>query len=336
MTFSDQTALLEGLKRFKVNLHSHTMNSDGHWTPAQSVAAHRAHGYQALCLSEHDLFTDYSDTFDTEDFIILPGLEASAVLWEDESRTQVRATHHIHGILGTDEMVAAAPHRFAHMEHRAITEHVGSWDGRAVAQQLIDELAAHGCAVMYNHPIWSRVDPADVVGLTGAFAIEVYNFGTVDECALGHDTVFWDLMLRSGQRLGAAATDDNHNSPALDDSFGGWVVVAAPELTRSAVVQALLHGHYYSSAGPRILNWGVCDGHAWVECSPCERVNLIAGGSVGVGETRLTAPGELLEHATFALRGSETYLRFECVDAQGKVAWSNPLYPDDICEGNVG
>ncbi len=332
MTFFDQTALPAGVKRFKVNLHSHTVNSDGRWEPARSVAEYRAHGYHALCLSEHDLFTDYADTYDTEDFIILPGIEASAVLWADESRTARVATHHVHGILGTDDMLSAASRRFSHMGRLSPLEHVGSWDGRAVAQQLVDELASHGCAVMYNHPIWSRVDPADVVGLTGVFGIEVYNFGTVDECALGFDTAFWDLMLRRGQRLGAAATDDNHNHPALNDSFGGWVVVAAPELTRNAVVQALLDGHYYSSSGPRILNWGVRDGRAWIDCSPCERVNLIAGGPVGVGETRLALGGALLEHAEFSLQGTETYLRFECVDAHGKTAWSNPLYPDDAAD----
>lgn len=73
--FADQTGLPEGLPRYMGNLHSHTVNSDGHWTPEQSVAEHRSHGYQFLCLSDHDLFTDYSGAFDTEDFIILPALK---------------------------------------------------------------------------------------------------------------------------------------------------------------------------------------------------------------------------------------------------------------------
>lgn len=326
--FADQTGLPEDLPRYKGNLHSHTVNSDGRWTPEQSVAEHRAHGYQFLCLSDHDLFTDYSGAFDTEDFIILPGIEASAVLVSDDGKGTRLATHHIHGILGTDEMVAAAPRRFAHMERLEPVICRGGWDGRAVAQRAVDELTAHGCAVMYNHPIWSRVDPADVVGLEGCFAIEVHNFGTVEECALGHDTLFWDLMLRRGQRLGGVASDDNHNAPELPDSFGGWVVVAAPELTRDAVVRALVEGAFYASSGPSIENWGVRDGRAWVACSPCERVSLIAGGPVGVGETHRSAGGPLLEYAEFELNGTETYLRFECVDATGHAAWSNPLYPE--------
>lgn len=326
MAFADQTALPEGMPRYKGNLHSHTVNSDGHWTPEQSVAEFRAHGYQFLCLSEHDLYTDYSSTFDTDDFIILPGLEASAVLVaEDGSRLR---THHMHGILGTDEMVAAAPERFQHMERLEPIVRRGAWNGLAVAQELSDTLARHGCAVTYNHPIWSRIEPDDVLGLTGAFGIEVWNYDTVNESGTGYDTVYWDLMLRRGARIGGLATDDNHNEGTFDDSFGGWVVVCAPELTRDAVVGALLRGDYYSSAGPQLANWGVRDDTVWVECSPCERVNMIAGGLINAGATEAADSPQGITRAEFPLRGDETYVRIECVDAQGRTAWSNPLYAE--------
>ena len=328
MAFPNQTVLPEGLPRFKGNLHSHTTNSDGHWTPERAVQEFRAHGYQFLCLSEHDLYTDYSFQFDRDDFIILPGLEASAVLIADDGTGARLRTHHMHGILGTDEMIAAAPEHFAHMERLEPIVCRGSWDGRAVAQELADTLAAHGCAVTYNHPIWSRIEPDDVLGLTGVFGIEVYNYDTVNESGTGADTVYWDLMLRRGARLGAIAADDNHNEGLFDDSFGGWVVVCAPTLTRDAVVRALIEGAYYSSSGPAIDNWGVYDGRVWVECSPCERVNMVAGGFINAGSTVIAESDEGLCRAEFALRGDETYIRLECVDAQGKTAWTNPIYAD--------
>ena len=52
---------------YKGNLHSHTVNSDGHLTPAESVKLFREHGYHFLCFSEHDRYTDYRDEFDCED-----------------------------------------------------------------------------------------------------------------------------------------------------------------------------------------------------------------------------------------------------------------------------
>ena len=157
--FPTKPFCLKACRVSKGNLHSHTTNSDGHWTPEQAVQEFRAHGYQFLCLSEHDLYTDYSSQFDRDDFIILPGLEASAVLIADDGTGARLRTHHMHGILGTDEMIAAASEHFAHMERLEPIVCRGSWDGRAVAQELADTLAAHGCAVTYNHPIWSRIEP---------------------------------------------------------------------------------------------------------------------------------------------------------------------------------
>lgn len=328
MAFSNQTALPEGTPRYKGNIHAHTVNSDGHWTPEQSAREFSAHGYQFLCLSEHDLYTDYSAELDRDDFIILPGLEASAVLLTDDGSEQRLRTHHMHGILGTDEMVAAAPEHFSHMERLEPIVCHGAWDGLAVAQQLSDTLAAHGCIVTYNHPIWSRIEPQDVLGLTGAFGIEVWNYDTVNESGTGYDTVYWDMMLRRGARIGAIAADDNHNHGLFDDAFGGWIVACAPELTRTAIVQALLDGAYYSSAGPAIVNWGITDGTVWVDCSPCERVNMVAGGFINAGATVMADGPDGLTHAEFSLRGDETYVRIECVDAHGKTAWSNPLYAD--------
>ena len=93
----DQLGLPHGLNRYKGNLHSHTTNSDGRLAPAAAVADYRAHGYQFLCLTEHDLFTDLSGEFDGEDFVILPGIEASAYLYDDENHRARLRCHHLCG-----------------------------------------------------------------------------------------------------------------------------------------------------------------------------------------------------------------------------------------------
>ena len=88
---------------YKGNLHSHTTNSDGKLKPEEAVTLYKKYGYHFLCLSEHDHFTDLSAQFDSPEFIILPGLEASAYLFNKE-KTGVLKTHHIHGILGNEAM----------------------------------------------------------------------------------------------------------------------------------------------------------------------------------------------------------------------------------------
>lgn len=55
-----------------------------------------------MCFSDHDLYTDYRRELGEKNFLILPGVEATAVLFDDEGNT-VRL-HHMNGILGTESM----------------------------------------------------------------------------------------------------------------------------------------------------------------------------------------------------------------------------------------
>lgn len=324
--FKDQRGWAEGLPFYKGNLHSHTTNSDGCLSPQESVRLFKAHGYSFLCLSEHDRYTDYRPDFDTGDFIILPGLEASAILREKPGSQNRIRVHHMQGILGTEAMQAAAPKHLAHLEVLPPPVYFESWDGAAVAQQLCETLQSCGCLVTYNHPVWSRVLPQEFLELEGAFALEIYNYNTVNESGTGADTTYWDLMLRAGKHINGFASDDNHNEGKFDDACGGWVMVGAPALTHDAITGALAAGCYYSSSGPQITGWGVRGDRVWVDCSPCARVNFIAGGFLNAGATVIAPAGTTLYHAETALRGDETYLRVECIDANGKTAWTNPLF----------
>ena len=59
-----------------------------------------------LAISDHDIFSDYRKEFDCKEFIILPAVEASAVLYQDakRKRSERLSIHHIHGILGNEDM----------------------------------------------------------------------------------------------------------------------------------------------------------------------------------------------------------------------------------------
>lgn len=313
---------------YKGNLHSHTTNSDGRLTPAEAVKLYKSYGYHFLCLSEHDVFTDLRAQFDSREFILLPGVEASATLL-DASGTGAKKTHHIHGILGTQAMQkAAGPHVFRHGERLAPPVYTGEWNGLEVAQRLSDSLREKGCFTTYNHPAWSRVETDEVVGLRNIWAVEIYNYGTVVECGEGYDSVFWEAMLRKGTHVCGFASDDNHNPGRFFDSLGGYVMVRSEELSHEAIVKHLLAGDYYFSAGPRIFQWGIEENRVFVECSDVARINFIAGGAVGRSETVLRHV-DPLRGAYHELRGDETYVRVECVDDRGQTAWTNPLWLRD-------
>lgn len=322
--FKNHTTFPESGCFYKGNLHSHTTNSDGHLTPEEAVALFRSQGYHFLCLSEHDRYTDYRTQFNSDDFIILPGLEASANLMDPAVPGARIKVHHMHGILGNSAMQKAASAHFTHKEYLPVPVFEGQWDGLKVAEEVRDTLKAHGCLVTYNHPIWSRVDAEDFCDLDGIWALEIFNYNTVNESATGFDTTYWDKILRSGRQLFAFASDDNHNEGLFDDACGGWIVVKAPALSHDAIIDAMLAGHYYSSSGPAIYNWGIKNGDTvWVDCSPCERVNFICGGYINAGGTVIAPTRDGMKHVEFPLKGTETYVRIECVDCAGKTAWTN-------------
>lgn len=312
---------------YKGNIHCHTTDSDGMLTPDEVVRLYKDAGYQFLAISDHNIFSDYRSRFDCEDFIILPAMEASAVLYRDENKKALLKVHHIHGILGNKQMQKEAEKGlFTHLQRYPEWEYFGNWDGAEVAQKLQDELVARGCLTIYNHPVWSRVREDEFIHTKGLTALEIYNYGTVNESATGYDALRWDVMLQNGSRIYATASDDNHNRE-VEDSLGGYIVVKAEELSHEAVIQAILTGNYYSSSGPAIHDWGIKDGVAYVKCSSVSRVNFMAGNHVNAGLSVLSETGgDELTYAEFPLRGDEAYVRVECVDQYGKTAWSNPIF----------
>ena len=313
---------------YKGNLHSHTTNSDGKLKPEEAVKLYKSYGYHFMCLSEHDVYTDLREQFDCEDFILLPGVEASAWLLNKEE-TGLKKTHHIHGILGNEAMQKAAGDKlFKHGEKLEPPVFVEEWDGLEVAQKLADSLREKGCFSTYNHPAWSRVETGEVVDLKNVWAVEIYNYGTVVECGEGYDSVFWDAMLRKGTRIHGFASDDNHNPGKFFDSLGGYVMVRSEELSHEAIVNHLLSGDYYFTAGPQIYQWGIDGSKVFVECSDVERINFIVGGKVGSSETVLRHVDKL-NYGCHELQGGETYVRIECIDAKGQTAWTNALWLDE-------
>lgn len=316
---------------YKGNLHCHTTNSDGRMTPEEAAAFYKENGYDFLAISDHDLYSDYREELNSEDFIILPAVEAEAVLYKEKGRPGRKCLHHIHGILGTKEMQEHAPKgTFKHLEAYPSRRFYESWDGLKAGQELQKDLEDHGCITIYNHPVWSRVREQEFIDIQGLTAVEIYNYGTVNESATGYDTIHWDVMLQNGKKIFATAADDNHNDGTVEDSFGGYIVVKAPKLEHEKIVQAIIDGNYYSSSGPEIYDWGIRDDVAYVEYSRVSRVNFIAGNDVNAGRTVMFDSEQPVMKAQFRLNGTETYIRVECIDRYGKTAWTNPIFLEEV------
>ncbi len=320
--------------KFKGNLHSHTQNSDGMLTPAQAKEYYKSHGYSFMAFTDHEVYSDYREELNDASFIIIPGIEASASLVADLDgftggfKGKCLKTHHVLGLLGTKEMQEKATKPpFKHLERYTPSVYQKQWDGLACAQKLVDDMHERGLAVTYNHPLWSRVDLEEFTQLKNIFAVEIYNYGTIIECGLGDGALQWDIMLQKNNRVHGIACDDNHNLEKLPDSFGGAIVVCADSLSHDAIIQGMLEGNFYSTSGVDIEEWGIDGKTVSITCSPVQSINFIVGGNVGDGETIFCQDREdTITTASYTLKGSESYVRIECVDKYGRKAWTNPYF----------
>ena len=315
--FDDSLPFLKG------NLHGHTVLSDGKLTHEEVIKRYKAKGYAFLSFTDHEIYTDFSHLGDDK-FVVLPATEW-ACTWFENGRHKCQ--HHVNGIKGTKEMLAAAPN--PPIKHMSPMPEI-TYEGPQTVQNMRQYLTDRGNFCIYNHPRWSQAKPEDIGNLEGFAAIDIFNYNVGEYNHVADSTLFWDFLLRAGVRINGVAVDDNHNDPdnpnAPDDSFGGWVMVNAEKIDHESIASALVEGRYYSTNGPSIYNYGIKAGYVFAECSPVKRICFVAGGATSIGGIVRGANGSDVTQGVYKLTGKERFIRIECIDENGKTAWSNPIY----------
>jgi hypothetical protein len=289
---------------YRGNLHTHSTRSDGRLEPEAVIAAYRERGYDFLALTDHFMerfgyrVTDTRPLRD-ETFTTLLGAElhapslANGALWH---------------IVAVGLPLDFAPPR-------------PDESGPELAHRAADAGAFLGIA----HPAWYGVTPEDALTLDAAHAVEVHNEGHTADSDRGDGWYLSDLLALRGCRIFAYAADDAHFGDR-PDHFGGWVQVRAESLDPDTLLAALKAGLYYSSTGPEITDISIVDSVLRVACSPACAIHVVGRGSVARYKH-----GKDLSEAEFPLDPFlSAYCRVTVTDAQGKRAWSNPIWFDDI------
>jgi hypothetical protein len=185
------------------------------------------------------------------------------------------------------------------------------------------------------HTYWSGLRAEDFEGCDGLVGLEVYNAGCELEVGRGFAELHWDDVLDRRRPFFAIAVDDSHY-PGFDSSFG-WVWARCASRSAEAVLDALRTGAFYSSTGPEIRSLEVGDAAVEIRCSPARSVTVVGerrfGSRVNAGRLGYPLRGEILESSDDGLivaarlaRPAGPYGRLEVEDAQGRKAWTNPLW----------
>lgn len=285
------------------NLHSHTTVSDGSITPADIAQRYAARGYDFLSMTDHNVFVPHGE-LPGEQMLLLTGVEHDLEYSSDKCIHVVGT-----GAAGKEQ----TDYRCKRYSATELTD-----------QQLIDVMREDGQFVTLAHPVWSRMEPEEILALRGFHAMEVYNNGTEQLCHGGNAEIYWDMLLRHGRRVFATASDDVHGPR---DLFGGWIWVKAARRSPEAVLEALFHGRFYASSGPTIHDFAVEGNEAVLSCSPCREIHFVTYPPRG--QSFFAADGAPLTAATHSLTKREAYIRAVCVDQEGHSAWTNPIFFDE-------
>lgn len=289
-------------------LHSHTTRSDGMREPAELLRAFAAKGYDFAAITDHDRY-NYTNYAPETGILVVPGMETEGNITVKEG---VKSVHTFHQVgLGRPYQKGLSFEQDEHFPYAQVTD-------QSEFTPRVQELQRRGNLTFYCHPQWSGTPVREFELIPGNFALEIWNSGcAVDNDMDTNNTLYWDELLCRGKRIYAVATDDCHK-PGHEGL--GWVMVRA-EKTLDGVLDALQNGAFYASCGPEIHDFYVEDGVARVTCSPCQSITLrferwpshhVRGE--GIRETQSSLP-----------QGAG-YVRAECVDVQGRRAWSNPIF----------
>lgn len=332
---------------YKANLHSHSSFSDGRLKPEEMKETYKNHGYSVLAISDHDALHSHF-ALSEPDFLVMTAYEISI-------RSDDMGYPHAYRKVVDLNLLAKRPDNLIQCGYHPETVQWlvdrGKMTKEDVAairyagelrdlhyypsniNKIIKSANEAGFLVTINHPMWSLMNFNDYGTFEGAWAVEVYNHGCASQSGLSDSEGVYDDILRTGKKIFALATDDNHNGPALSawnsDSFGGFIMVKAEALSYSAVIEALENGHFYASTGPEIHELFYEDGYVHIETSQVRDICMTTLGRRG--ERKASADGSLITSASFKIDADlYGFVRFRVTDAQGRKAWSNPYYVDEF------
>jgi len=292
---------------YKGNVHVHSRASDGGKNFAELSRLYASAGYDFLFRTDHWVASDVSQDRETHPLLWLDGVE----------------------IDGQDDSGA-----YFHVVCLGRVKDIKPDEGLAAG---LASARRQGALTILAHPHWcdNSLDDYKRIGSAG---VEIYNHVCHWMNGKGDGLVYWSAALKSDPNALAFAVDDAHLTPAHPSWNGGWIMVNAQECSAGQILAAIRRGNFYSSCGPE-LHSITFDGHELhLVTSPVRYARLVGPGPLGAQVW--ACDGRLLRDARIAVHEDWPYLYAELEDANGRRAWTNPLFitetpPEDTDPGRA-
>jgi hypothetical protein len=189
--------------------------------------------------------------------------------------------------------------------------------------KALQNARTQGAVLIWAHPYWTGNSPRE--GMRHNFhGMEIYNHSSQCENGSGYALSHWDSVLSRHPDFLGFATDDSHFKTGQECWNGGWIMVNAACCTEKEILDNIRRGNFYASQGPEFKTIEYSANTVKVETSPIAYVRLI--GPRMTGNWIKAKDKESVLQAEFQLPPDWPYARLEIEDADGKRAWSNPLW----------
>lgn len=303
---------LVDFRAFRGDLHVHSTYSDGVGTVDELKAVADAAGLDFFFVTDHGTVNQKRSCRKYEH-----------VWWGQEPGTQY---HHL-GIVGIDRKYT--PKKDLAYDYRRV-QTLGGFP-------FIPHPTGWFPTTRYSE------EKKEALNLLGdEFAIEIINganqvfdcYDVTDEQSIE----LWDKHLSQGKRVTGLGCTDAHLAEAMGDI---WTGVFCTTLEKDAVIDAVRKGHCFVSDAPlvRIEMDGATMGDVVrVERDSEVKLSFECADSLGLAVIRVIVNGEVIETiqpegeirvastVTDRFSGGKSYYRVECLAADRRRAYSNPIY----------
>ena len=281
--------ILENGSWIKTNFHTHAgtgPNTCGSNSIDSVTELYRRLGYGALCISNHDLFTDTTARSDEEIFFI-PGVEYS----QDEHMLTI----------GVNQSLHTLPH-----------------------QEAINEANRQNGFVILCHPNWMRKEywPWEKAeALHGYAGIEIMNTLIYRLRGSGRATDTWDHLLQQGKLVFGFGNDDFHFP---FDAGRCWTDIYAKEKNYASIKEAIDCGRFVASTGLCLADFKLVDNCMHVQVKHSKETYVQSFCYRFISEKGLVKE-TCGEFAQYQLQG-EKYVRVEAIAENGAMLFTQPVY----------
>lgn len=282
---------IQGNKRYKINLHTHTTISDGRVTPERSAEIYRKAGYDMIAFTDH---WKYGAERECGGLKILSGCEYDRGIHPSE---------HIYHIVGVGMEKEPALVR-----------------GKSSVQEIIDGINECGGVAILAHPAWSMNLASHAALFSGVDATEIYN--TLSGCGANirpYSGDFVDISANLGKFYDLIADDDTHFYEGEETK--SYILVKSESEDSRDIIKAIKAGDYFATQGPELFVSREKN-TIKVQCTPVNKIAFFS--DAGYSKKRVVR-GEGITEAEYETLERERFVRVEVYDKDGKTAWSHVI-----------